>query len=141
MEIELRRVSLNETSTEGELWIDGVRECYTLEDKVRPDGVKIYGETAIPAGRYRVIVSMSQRFGKLMPLLLKVPGFEGIRIHAGNTVGDTHGCILVGDKQGNPGDGIIGDSRIAFARVLEMIRAAITQKEEVWIEIVNPSDS
>jgi len=102
------------TFTLGKLHVNGIRMLYTVEDKVRQvNGVpviewKVKGETAIPTGDYRVIVSMSHRFKKMLPLLLDVPGFEGIRIHPGNTDKDTEGCILVGThrtKEG-VGDGI-----------------------------------
>src|SRR5437773_6046728 len=95
MELLLRRRASAHGCTIGELVVDGVFECYSLEDEVR-GGPKIPGQTAIPAGRYRVVITPSQRFGRLLPLLEDVPGFEGIRIHAGNTSADTAGCILVG---------------------------------------------
>lgn len=69
---------------------------YTLEDITRPaNSPKVHGMTAIPAGKYQVIVSMSERFKRETPLLLNVPGFSGIRIHGGNTAEDTMGCILI----------------------------------------------
>lgn len=83
----------------GKLDIGGVFECNTLEDVVR-DGPKIPGATAIPAGHYEVVLSFSMRFGRPLPMLLNVPGFTAIRIHAGNTEADTRGCILVGQRKG-----------------------------------------
>jgi len=75
---------------------NGKREflCYTLEDAERP--VKIKGETAIPTGTYTVIVTMSPRFKKELPLILNVPNFSGVRFHGGNTEQDTEGCPLLG---------------------------------------------
>ena len=94
MKIQIKRLHKTENSTIGEMTIDGKFECYTLEDKERD--VKIKSETAIPKGTYKVIINQSNRFKKLMPLLLNVPNFEGVRIHPGNSNHDTEGCILVG---------------------------------------------
>jgi hypothetical protein len=133
MEIEVRRpLTCGPSCTIGEMFIDGERKCYTLEDVVRPDGVKVYGETAIPAGRYRVVVTFSNRFQRDMPLLVDVPDFEGIRIHPGNTAVDTHGCILVG--MGRSGESIL-NSRVAYATVYADIGDAIQRGEEVWCEV------
>lgn len=132
MKIELIRSMCGATCTIGKLYIDGVDTCYTLEDVVRPEGEKVYGETAIPYGRYRVDVTFSNRFQRDLPLLLDVPNFSGIRIHPGNTAADTHGCLLVGMEQhGNT----ITHSQVAFNFVFPEIRDAIEQGDEVWIEI------
>ena len=95
MMLLLHRQPTRDGTTLGVLSIDGVRCCETLEDAVRTDG-KVYGETAIPFGRYRVMLTQSMRFRTMLPLVLDVPGFSGIRIHAGNSQRDTEGCILVG---------------------------------------------
>jgi len=98
MELNLYRHTYNtrgDRSIIGDLFIDGEFFCYTLEDEKRADGVKVYGETAIPTGTYNVKLTQSNRFKRLMPLLLDVPMFSGIRIHGGNTSKDTLGCILV----------------------------------------------
>ena len=68
--------------------------CYTLEDAERP--VKIKGETAIPTATYTVIVTMSPRFKKELPLIMNVPNFSGVRFHGGNTENDSEGCPLLG---------------------------------------------
>jgi len=94
MKIEIKRLHKTSKSTIGELTIDGKFECYTLEDTERE--VKIKGETAIPKGTYKVIINESNRFKRLLPLLIDVPNFEGVRIHPGNSNHDTDGCILVG---------------------------------------------
>jgi hypothetical protein len=117
--------------TAGSLFIDNIFECYTLEDTVR--NVKIAGETAIPYGAYEVIITYSNRFKKSLPLLLNVPNFEGVRIHAGNTVENTEGCILVGLDNGS--DGFLGDSRSAMARIMPIIEDAIKSGENVMLEI------
>jgi len=69
--------------------------CHTLEDEKRPDGEKVYGKTCIAPGRYRVLLTMSNRFKRVMPLLVDVPMFEGVRLHGGNTSEDSHGCPLI----------------------------------------------
>lgn len=118
MKLELKRLYFKETYTIGKLYLNGVWQCDTLEDKHRPDGEKVYGETCIPEGTYKVIITMSNRFKKLMPLLLDVPGFEGIRIHSGNTSVDTSGCILVGL---NKIKGMVVNSRLMFDNLMGKI--------------------
>lgn len=122
MLIEVQRKWFSPKSTIGEMSVDGVFECFTLEDVIRPGGLKVWGETAIPEGGYDVAINMSSRFKRLMPQLLNVPGFEGIRIHAGNTDVDTHGCILVGDEHGAD---FIGHSKIAYDRLFKKMQSAV----------------
>ena len=110
MKLELVRKVKTGESTIGTLSIDGVFQCYTLEDVVR-SGEKVWGQTAIPCGEYRVMLTMSPRFKRILPLIVDVPGFDGIRIHPGNTAKDTDGCILVGTSSGVD---FIGSSRVAF---------------------------
>lgn len=104
MEMTLTRTAKRKTYTIGRLEIDGVYFCDTLEPAWRDlgpgrPGHKIAGRTAIPEGRYPVVITWSPKFGQWLPLLLHVPLFEGIRIHAGNTAADTAGCILVGENR------------------------------------------
>ena len=119
MKIDIKRLHKCKYSTIGELTIDGLWECYTLEDLERD--VKIKGETAIPKGTYKVIINQSNRFKRLLPLLLDVPGFEGVRIHSGNTNHDTEGCILVGRTRS---DDFIGQSRKAFDSLFKKMNKA-----------------
>jgi hypothetical protein len=119
MQITVKRLYKTDTSTIGELLIDGVFECFTLEDIERP--VKIKAETAIPKGTYKVIINESNRFKRLMPLLLNVPNFEGVRIHSGNTNHDTEGCILVGQTRNK---NYIGQSRKAFDKLFKKMQTA-----------------
>lgn len=98
MELNIYRHTFNvkgDRNIIGDLFVDGVFFCHTLEDEKRADGLKVYGETAIPTGTYNVKVTMSGRFKRLMPLIMDVPMFRGIRIHGGNNSKDTHGCPLV----------------------------------------------
>ena len=96
--IKLKRTNYKETYTIGRLYINNNYFCDTLEDRCRnlSKEKKIYSQTAIPKGVYKLVISYSPRFKRLLPLLLNVPFFEGIRIHAGNSSKDTSGCILVG---------------------------------------------
>ena len=96
MQVNVRRTFKGPDYTIGKLYIDGHYLCDTLEDTVRPAGTKIAGKTAIPAGTYRVKKTMSPRFKKILPEILNVPGFAGVRIHSGNTAKDTEGCLLLG---------------------------------------------
>ena len=145
MELTLTRRWAVQESTLGELSDAGQRICYTLEDRVRPGDiflVKIPGKTAIPAGRYRVIVTFSQRFQRELPLLVDVPNFTAIRIHAGNRAENTEGCILVGQAIGDvDGDGPddVLKSRPAEAEVLQRIRAALDGGESCYLTVEDRS--
>jgi hypothetical protein len=90
-----------------------------LEDVERKE--KIKSETAIPKGTYKVVINQSNRFKRLLPLLLNVPNFEGVRIHSGNSNHDTEGCILVGQTRGKD---YIGQSRKAFDKLFKKMQAA-----------------
>jgi hypothetical protein len=120
MKLLLKRLHKTDKSTIGELSIDGKFEAYTLEDVERKD--KIFGKTAIPKGTYDVIMTMSNRFKKMMPLLLNVPNFEGVRIHSGNKSEDTEGCILIGKTRGQD---FIGGSRDAIAKFYPKLESAL----------------
>lgn len=131
MELTLARFDATPYRTIGQLGIDGVFAAFTLEDPVH-EGVKIFGETAIPQGRYQVVINRSVRFQRMLPLLLAVPGFSGIRIHAGNTSVDTAGCILVGLNRDV--DSIL-QSQLALAAVQRSIAGALAKGDGVWITV------
>lgn len=109
MKLRLEREYFTPTETLGSLYIDGKFFCYTLEDKDRGlkhthaltdiQSRKVKAQTAIPTGKYKVSVTMSARFKRLMPLVHGVKGFEGIRFHGGNTHLDSEGCILVAHQR------------------------------------------
>lgn len=124
----MERIARKRGYTVGRLYADGRYVCDTLEDEVRE--VKVAGRTAIPAGRYRVVVNVSPKFGRELPRLLDVPGFEGILIHRGNTPEDTAGCILVGE---NRVKGKVVNSTPHEVEVTGMVKEAIGRGEEVWI--------
>ena len=146
MKLKLERKFKGTEYTIGDLFIDGVFFSNILEDTVRGltdknnDGDfddkgegKVYGETAIPAGTYNIIITYSTRFKKYLPLLLDVPGYEGIRIHPGNTAVDTHGCLLPGI---NNMVGQVTKSRETTQLLIDKISNSLNiKKEKVTITI------
>lgn len=140
MNLSLLRFSFQEKCTIGH-WLIEEQDCglFSLEDKVREiqgkpvSEWKIPDETAIPKGRYRVVINFSAHFQRDLPLLLEVPGYEGVRIHPGNKDADTEGCLLPG-KTWSGGD-FIGQSRDAFEFLFTKIKSAIDSGEEVWLEV------
>lgn len=135
MNLRLLREPTIEGATLGVLFRDGVFECFCLEDAVREisgqpvESWKVPGETAIPFGRYQVVISHSPRFGRRLPELLNVPGFTGIRIHPGNTAKDSEGCILPGRTRSRAE---VGESRMAFTNLYEAMRR---ETGEMWLSI------
>lgn len=125
MELKVKRIAKRDTYTIGKLYVDGEYFCDTIEDRDRGlndsmsveeiKKIKVYGETAIPTGRYRVTLSYSIKFKKMLPEILNVKGFAGIRIHSGNTAKDSLGCILVGK---NTVVGQVTSSRATFDRLM-----------------------
>lgn len=135
MNIRIDRLYKEEDYTIGNLYINGEYLCDTLEDKVRTlDTIedKVYGETAIPEGRYEVILSYSKRFNKILPELLNVPFFKGIRIHSGNDKEDTEGCILVGEYKEV---GKVINSRKTMKKLMTIIKTAWDNGEKIYINI------
>ena len=147
MELILERIAKRKTYTIGRLSIleevideysTGTAEryfCDTLEPTWRDyknGAYKVKGRSAIPDGRYAVVISFSPKFKQWLPILLGVPKFDGIRIHAGNTAADTEGCILVGK---NKLVGQVVDSRIWLHRLKQKIVEAKSRGEAVWITI------
>lgn len=139
MIITVRRIAMKDTYTIGKLYIDGVYFCDTVEDKDRglDDSMeestiksrKVYGETAIPLGTYKVEITYSPKFKKNLPLLYNVKGFEGIRIHSGNTAKDSLGCIIVGK---NKKVGMVLDSRSTMTKLMKILT---NTKENIWLTI------
>jgi hypothetical protein len=119
MLIEVKRFEFKDTHTVGKMYVDGIYECYTLEDTIR-NGTKIIGKTAIPIGEYKLIIDASARFKQDMPHILNVPNFTGVRIHSGNTSADTDGCILVGTSWN--GKDFIGNSKIAYKKLFDKLK-------------------
>lgn len=141
MKLVLQREPSLRDATIGEITIGGQHECWTCEDEIRENIYlpvskwKVPGATAIPSGTYKIAITLSNRFKRNLPILLDVPGFEGIRIHPGNTAEDTEGCILVGRQKGIDS---ISESKIALGVLQPKIQFALDNGEEVTIEIRNP---
>lgn len=142
MEVKVKRITpIDYPYTIGKMYIDGEYFCDTLEDRVRDINkngkfdngeVKVAGETAIPYGRYQVVVTMSPRFKRELPRLLNVPNFEGILIHRGNTASDTAGCILVGE---NKVKGKVINSTPYEQKLVSILKEIQNKGEEIWITI------
>lgn len=142
MKLKLIRKYRKQDYTIGKLYIDGAYFCDTLEDYDRLyfGGIKVAGKTAIPIGKYKVVLNVqSPKYAKreywrkynngFMPRLQNVPYFSGILIHPGNTASDSDGCILVGR---NTQVGMITDSIVTFKRLYELMKKS---KEEITIEV------
>ncbi|MGE0329682.1 MAG: DUF5675 family protein [Ramlibacter sp.] len=143
MNLTLQRTHAIDGRTFGVLLADGRFVCWTLEDAVRevpgqPVAVwKVKGATAIPAGAYRVTLENSPRFGPDTLTVNDVPGFTGVRMHAGNTEADTEGCPLLGmavEVRGIVG----GQSGPAVKIVRELVRQARMAGQTVRMDVINP---
>lgn len=143
MKLTLERKWCKSTYSIGNLYINGQYFCNTLEDKDRGltqdmdentiFDIKVKGQTAIPKGTYTLSWSYSPRFKKYMLAVNNVPGFSGIRIHAGNTDKDTEGCILVGK---NTKVGQLTCSRATLMQLNEIVKAAIHGGQKIELEII-----
>lgn len=140
MNIRLERFDKQAERTLGKLYINDVYFCDVLEDADRgldsskPDEIaskKIHSKTAIPIGTYQVVISYSPRFAKQLPLLLNVPGYQGIRIHPGNTEADTDGCLLPGIISNNK----VINSRATFDKLFSLIKKT-SNNEKILITIM-----
>lgn len=147
MELTLTRRIYTGTATTGELAIDGKFECFVVEDRYPTPYVKTPGVTAIPEGRYEILITASPKFGRDMPLLFNVKSpdgrllvcsadrkvsFEGVRIHTGNTDKDSEGCLIVGRKLGV---NRVDESVLAFNALFPKLAAAKARQERMFITI------
>ena len=142
MNLTLKRLNLTPNYTEGELYVNNVYFCKTLEDANRDlnkngqfdnSEKKVYGETCIPYGKYKVILSYSPKFKRELPEILEVPDFQGIRIHRGNKISDTLGCVLCGEKVKN---GYLSNSTPYEIKLVELFKQAKSRNEESFLEII-----
>lgn len=129
MNLLLNRESETSDATLGRFFAGNECLYYSCEDLQREE--KIYGKTAIPCGRYKVVITYSNRFQKHLPLVLDVPGFVGIRIHAGNTSKDTEGCIILGKVKTSNG---VGQSRAAMDDFMPRLKQWL-KAGDVWLEV------
>lgn len=143
MEIQVNRIARKDGYTIGRMSLNGEYFCDTLEDTDRGlnstmslDEIlakKRKGITAIPTGKYDVILTFSPRFKRILPLLLSVKGYEGVRVHAGNTAEDTEGCLLVGE---NKEKGKVVNSRATLEKLMSVLLECEKRKEKISITIV-----
>lgn len=136
MELTLHRILKEQTYTIGHLYINGEYFCDTIEDKVRvliTEDDKVYKQTAIPNGRYKVILTYSPHFHKILPELLNVPFFKNIRIHNGNTEEDSAGCIIVGENKIK--DKVI-NSKPTINKLMQILKPIYNSGEEIYIKIL-----
>ena len=142
MEIVIKRIAKKSTYTIGKLYIDNKYFCDTLEDKDRglKDtmsveeilSIKVKHETAIPTGNYNVDITYSPRFKRNLPLINNVKGFEGIRVHNGNTPQHTEGCVLLGF---NKIKGQVINSKVTVNKFIDIVQKALNKGEKVTITI------
>lgn len=135
MEIKLTRIAKKDGYTIGRMAIGGQYFCDTLEPQwrnLKGGERKMPGRTAIGEGTYPVVITKSPRFCRWLPLLVGVPQFSGIRIHAGNTAEDTEGCILVG---WNRLKGRLVNSRSALTLLMNRMVEALAKGEKIVIEV------
>lgn len=142
MELTLDRKWCKDSYSIGKLYIDGQFFCNTCEDRDRGlndtmtvdeiKKIKVYGETAIPKGTYTVTITYSNKYKKMMPLINNVKGYDGIRIHSGNTAKDSLGCILVGE---NKEVGKVLNSRATYDKLYARLKAASDKGEKITITI------
>ena len=135
MELKLDRKYKKQNYTIGDLYINSQWFCNTIEDKVRILNSfedKVYGETAIPEGRYKVLVTYSPKFKRYLPELINTPFFKNIRIHSGNTEKDSEGCIIVGE---NKVKGKVVNSKATLDRLMNILLPASQRGEEIFITI------
>lgn len=142
MEIVIKRIAKKSTYTIGKLYIDNKYFCDTLEDKDRglKDTmsveeilkIKVKHETAIPTGTYNMDITYSPKFKKQLPLILNVKGFEGIRVHSGNSDKDSSGCVILGQ---NKVVGKVINSRVTCDKFNTILTGAKNRQEKITLKI------
>ncbi len=136
MILTLVRFQSDSQLTLGKLYIDGIFQCFTLEDEFRVP--KVRGETRIPAGSYRLELTYSPKFTPSykhdLILVKDVPGFSGIRIHKGNFENETDGCILVGTTIFK--NSLTGSGK-AYNALYPILSQEINSGRPVWLAVID----
>lgn len=141
MELFLERKIHNENSTEGNLYVNEKWFANTIEDRVRAKPgewhkeLKIYGKTAIPYGRYPVLVTWSNRFKRMMVGIFNVPDFDGIRIHWGVSELSSAGCIIISYEDNDDKHVLVFDKQATEDLIVKVEEAQ--KKEKIWITIAD----
>lgn len=133
MKLVLKSTKFAADYTEGELSIDGDHFCFTVEDHYPTPYKKTPKKTAIPAGTYEVVVTKSPKFGRDLPIILAVPFFTGIRMHAGVDADSSEGCVIVGFVRG---PGKVGSSRVAETELTKLLKAAQDRHVKITIDVL-----
>jgi len=144
MELLVKRYVFQPDSTISHFSVNDKPMCHILEDFDRGlkqtdsiehiNATKVYGHTCIPYGRYEVLMTFSQRFQQIMPLVSNVPGYEGIRMHIGNKSADTLGCLLLGDYD-EKAVNFISNSTGNWTELMDILFRAVDREEKIWITI------
>lgn len=151
MKILLKRTAKRPTYTIGKIYVDGQYVCDCIEDKDRGlkqsmtleqiNKLKVYGQTAIPTGEYKVTLNViSPKYSKStwykqnangarVPRILNVKGFDGVLIHTGNTAEDSHGCIIIGQ---NKEVGKVINSKETFKKFYQILQSS---KDDITLTI------
>ena len=135
MILTLNRFKSDDIATIGKLYIDGIFQCYTLEDAFHEH--KIHGKTRIPAGKYTLALRHSPHFSPIyghdLIWLKDVPNYQYVLIHKGNEPKDTEGCVLVGRKYSLD---MIQESKLAYDALYPVVAKSIKSGTPTFITVI-----
>lgn len=136
MKLLLDRKEYGDDSTVADLYLDGVWECATMEPEIPVNGKALSGPVCIPPGTYDVLITWSPKFKRRLPLIINVPGRDGVRFHPGNKPDDTAGCVMTGEKVIHvAGVPFLTHSSDAFERFFARLDAAELRGEKNILEV------
>jgi hypothetical protein len=134
-EVNIHRIAYTEKSTTGLYIVDGEQwPCVSLEDRIRPPGVKVYGQTCIPAGKYMLAKRESPKFKREVIWVKYVPGFDYVYIHSLNKASETDGCLGIAAKRIN-WDWILGDAFSWERKLFNYIESR--GWSDAWLTVTN----